>query len=117
MSDPTAPTFDDQLEALGFRARSMSRRGGRRWDRPVNRVLTFTLPDDEDHVVLTGTCALGQVFAEREWRASAASDASAGHPTREISERATPRMPVPANTRSTRIVTRVVNSGVSSSMT
>ena len=26
MSDPTAPTFDDQLEALGFRARSMSRR-------------------------------------------------------------------------------------------
>jgi hypothetical protein len=70
VSDPTAPTFDDQLEALGFRARSMSRRGGRRWDLPFNRVLTFMLHDYEDHVVLTWTCALGQVFAERVWRAS-----------------------------------------------
>ena len=70
MSDPTAPTFDDQLEALGFRARSMSRRGGRRWDLPFNRVLTFMLHDYEDHVVLTWTCALGQVLMEREWATS-----------------------------------------------
>jgi hypothetical protein len=70
VSEGTAPTFDDQLEALGFRARSVSRRGGRRWDLAFNRVLTFMLHDYEDHVVLTWTCALGQVLAEREWRAS-----------------------------------------------
>ncbi len=68
--DLTAPTFDDQLEALGFRARSLSRRGGRRWDMPFNSVLTFMLHDYDDHVVLTWTCALGQVLARREWRAS-----------------------------------------------
>ena len=70
MSDPTAPTFDDQLEALGFRARSVSRRGGRRWDLPFNRVLTFMLHDYGDHVVLTWTLELGRVLAEREWHAS-----------------------------------------------
>jgi len=70
MSDGMAPTFDDQLEALGFRARSMSRRGGRRWDLPFNRFLTFMLHDYDDHVVLTWTCAIGQALAEREWRAS-----------------------------------------------
>jgi len=70
MADPDAPTFDDQLEALGFRARAMSRRGGRRWDLPFNRVLTFMLHDYDDHVVLTWTCALGQVLSDREWRAS-----------------------------------------------
>jgi hypothetical protein len=68
--DPAAPTFDDQLEALGFRARALSRRGGRRWDLPFNSMLTFMLHDYDDHVVLTWTCALGQVLAQREWRAS-----------------------------------------------
>ena len=70
MSDPSAPTFDDQLEALGFRARAMTRRGGRRWDLPFNRFLTFMLHDYDDHVVLTWTCALGNALIEREWRAS-----------------------------------------------
>jgi hypothetical protein len=70
VTDPTAPTFDDQIEALGFRARSVTRRGGRRWDLPFNRVLTFMLHDYDDHVVLTWECAIGQVIAEREWRAS-----------------------------------------------
>jgi hypothetical protein len=70
VTDPSAPTFDDQLEALGFRVRSASRRGGRRWDLPFNRVLTFMLHDYGDHVVLTWTCDLGRVLAEREWRAS-----------------------------------------------
>jgi hypothetical protein len=70
VSYPTAPTFDDQLEALGFRVRSVTRRGGRRWDLEFNRFLTFMLHDYDDHVVLTWTCALGQVLAEREWRAS-----------------------------------------------
>lgn len=69
-SDPAVPTFDDQLEALGFRARSLSRRGGRRWDLAFNRILTFMLHDYEDHVVLTWTCDLGQVLGERDWRAS-----------------------------------------------
>jgi hypothetical protein len=70
MGEAGAPTFDDQLEALGFRARSMSRRGGRRWDLPFNSILTFMLHDYENHVVLTWTCDLGQVLSEREWRAS-----------------------------------------------
>jgi hypothetical protein len=70
MSDPTAPTFDDQLEALGFRVRTMSRRGGRRWDLPFNSLLTFMLHDYDDHVVLTWTLDAGRVLAGRGWQAS-----------------------------------------------
>jgi hypothetical protein len=64
------PTFDDELESLGFRVRSSSRRGGRRWDLRFNDALTFMLHDYDDHVVLTWTCALGQVLAERGWQTS-----------------------------------------------
>ena len=63
----TAPagTFDDELESLGFRERGQSRRGGRRWDLEFNRALTLMLHDYGDHLIMTWTCDLGRVLAER----------------------------------------------------
>ena len=60
-----APTFDDQLRALGFRVQGSSRRGGRMWSLVVNRFLTFVLHDYHDAVVLTWSLALGEYLEER----------------------------------------------------
>lgn len=73
--DATAVTFDDQLEALGFRVQSTSRRGGRRWDLSFNSVLTLMIHDYDDHVVLTWHCELGRLLHRLDWRSSP-SDAS-----------------------------------------
>jgi hypothetical protein len=70
MSDQDTGTFDDQLEALGFRVQGDSRRGGRMWALPFNRFLTFTLHDYHDDVVLTWSFALGDLLLERGWRSS-----------------------------------------------
>jgi hypothetical protein len=70
-SSPDAPpTFDDQLELLGFRVQGSSRRGGRMWVLPFNRFLTFVLHDYDDAVVLTWSAALGDYLLERGWRSS-----------------------------------------------
>ncbi len=66
----TAPTFDDQLEELGFRLQGSSRRGGRQWVLPFNRYLTFVLHDYDDTVVLTWSCSLGDYVEERGWQLS-----------------------------------------------
>ncbi|MFA9445469.1 hypothetical protein [Egicoccus sp. AB-alg6-2] len=66
----TAETFDDELEALGFRAQGVSRRGGRMWTLPFNRYLTFMLHDYEDHVVLTWAFQLGDYLLARGWQVS-----------------------------------------------
>lgn len=63
-------TFDDGLEALGFRVQGSSRRGGRMWTLPFNRALTFTLHDYDDRVVLTWSVALGEQLEERGWQSS-----------------------------------------------
>jgi hypothetical protein len=68
-------TFDDQLEALGFRVQSSTRRGGRRWDLAFNSVLTLEIHDYDDHVVLTWHCELGPLLHRLDWRTSP-SDAS-----------------------------------------
>jgi hypothetical protein len=68
--DPTAPTFDDQLEAIGFRMRSTSRRGGRVWELAFNSLLTFMLHDYDDHVVMTWTLQAGRLMAQRGWQGS-----------------------------------------------
>jgi hypothetical protein len=60
-----AATFDDELEALGFRAGASSRRGGRHWTLAFNRFLTFTLHDYRDAVLLTWAFALGEFVEER----------------------------------------------------
>jgi hypothetical protein len=70
VSDGDARTFDDELEALGFRVQGGSRRGGRMWALPLNRFLTFTLHDYHDTVVLTWSLALGDLLLERGWQAS-----------------------------------------------
>ena len=70
MPDPTTHTFDDDLEALGFRLQGSSRRGGRQWVLPFNRFLSFTLHDFDDTVVLTWSCALGEYLEERGWQLS-----------------------------------------------
>lgn len=64
-------TFDDQLEQLGFRAQGSSRRGGRMWTLTFNRLLTFTLHDYDDAVVLTWALALGDYALERGWQIGA----------------------------------------------
>jgi hypothetical protein len=64
------PTFDDELESLGFRPAGSSRRGGRRWDLAYSRVLTIMLHDYDDHVVLTWHCDLGRALLERDLRTS-----------------------------------------------
>lgn len=63
-------TFDDQLEMLGFVARSASRRGGRMWELRFNRFLRFVLHDYQDAIVLSWSFALGEYLEERGWRSS-----------------------------------------------
>lgn len=63
----TEPTFDDQLEALGFRQQGRSRRGGLHWVLPFNSHLTFTLHDYRDAVVMTWSFDLGEYVEERGW--------------------------------------------------
>lgn len=58
-------TFDDELEALGFRVAGSSKRGGRLWALPFNRFLTFTVHDYHDTVLLTWAFALGEYLEER----------------------------------------------------
>ena len=70
-------TFDDELEALGFRVQGSSRRGGRRWVLPFNRYLTFVVHDYDDHVVVTWSHALGEFLEERGWRSSLADTTTA----------------------------------------
>jgi hypothetical protein len=66
-----APTFDDELEHLGFRVSGSSRRGGRMWMLAFNRFLTFTLHDYDDAIVLTWSFALGDYCLERGWQIGA----------------------------------------------
>lgn len=70
MSQGSAPTFDDELEQLGFRVQGSSRRGGRMWVLPFNRFLTFVLHDYHDAVVLSWAVALGDYLVERGWQSS-----------------------------------------------
>lgn len=65
------PTFDEQLEALGFSVAGRSRRGGRMWTLPFNSYLTFTLHDYDDTVVLTWTFLLGDYMVARGWQIGA----------------------------------------------
>jgi hypothetical protein len=64
---PGDPTFEDNLEQLGFELGGESRRGGRMWSLQLNRHVTFVLHDYHDHVVLTWSAALGDLLAERGW--------------------------------------------------
>jgi hypothetical protein len=70
-------TFDDELEALGFRVQGSSRRGGRMWTLAFNRMLTFTLHDYDDAVVLTWTFAWGDYLLERGWQTSTTDPSAA----------------------------------------
>lgn len=63
-------TFDDELEALGFRQQGTSRRGGTLWTLAMNRALTFMLHDYGDRVVLTWSIAFGEVLEARGWQTS-----------------------------------------------
>lgn len=67
---PTEPTFDDELEQLGFTQQGSTRRGGRQWLLVFNRFLSFTLHDYDDTVVLTWSCALGDYLDDRGWQLS-----------------------------------------------
>lgn len=66
------PTFDDELEQLGFVAQGRSRRGGRMWVLPFNRFLEFTVHDYHDTLVFTWRFDLGEFVLERGWQIGAA---------------------------------------------
>jgi hypothetical protein len=85
VSEPRASSFDDELEALGFRVQGGSRRGGRMWALPFNRYLTFTLHDYHDVVVLTWSFAFGDFLTDRGWQSST-TDASVAeiYPQRDV---------------------------------
>lgn len=69
----SGPTFEDELEALGFQRHGTSRRGGRMWALAFNRHLTFTVHDHygqdgavgDGAVLLTWSFALGEYLLER----------------------------------------------------
>lgn len=80
-----AVTFDDQLEQLGFRTQGSSRRGGRMWSLVFNRILSFTLHDYDDTVVLTWSCDLGAYALERGWQIGASETAGQElYPQRDV---------------------------------
>jgi hypothetical protein len=85
VSDREPDTFDDQLEALGFRVQGGSRRGGRMWTLAFNRYLTFTVHDYEEAVVLTWSFAFGDFLLDRGWQSST-TDASVAeiYPQRDV---------------------------------
>jgi hypothetical protein len=85
VSEHDPATFDDQLEALGFRPQGGSRRGGRMWTLPFNRYLTFTVHDYHDRVVLTWSFAFGDFLLDRGWQSST-TDASVAeiYPQRDV---------------------------------
>jgi hypothetical protein len=84
--DEQAPaTFDDELEQLGFRVQGASRRGGRMWTLVFNRMLTFTLHDYDDAIVLTWSFALGEYALERGWQIGASDTAAQElYPQRDV---------------------------------
>jgi hypothetical protein len=85
VNDLEPGTFDDQLEALGFRVQGGSRRGGRMWILPFNRYLTFTVHDYHDAIVLTWSFAFGDFLVDRGWQSST-TDASVAeiYPQRDV---------------------------------
>jgi hypothetical protein len=85
VSDREPDTFDDQLEALGFRVQGGSRRGGRMWTLAFNRYLTFTVHDYQEAVVLTWSFAFGDFLLDRGWQSST-TDASVAeiYPQRDV---------------------------------
>lgn len=69
-ADRATASFQDELEALGFRAHGESRRGGRMWALQFNRFLTFVLHAYDDAALLTWSFDLGEFADERGWRSS-----------------------------------------------
>lgn len=62
-----ADTFEDELEALGFRSQGSSRRGGDMWMLEFNSYLSFAVHAYPDEVMLTWSVALGEFCADRGW--------------------------------------------------
>ena len=67
--EPAAgPTFEDELEALGFRAQNRTATGTVVWSLVFNSYLTFTLHDYHDSVLFTWVVALGEYLEDRGLR-------------------------------------------------
>ena len=58
-------TFEDELEALGFRAQNRTATGNVVWSLVFNSYLTFTLHDYGDSVLFSWVVALGEYFEDR----------------------------------------------------
>lgn len=83
--DAGGTSLDEDLEHLGFRVQSETRRGGRMWALDYNRLLTFTLHDYHDTLVLTWSFALGEYALERGWQIGASETAGQElYPQRDV---------------------------------
>lgn len=58
-------TFEDELEALGFRQQNRTATGSVVWSLVFNSYLTFTLHDYHDTVVFTWVVALGEFLEDK----------------------------------------------------
>ena len=65
MAGETEPTFEDELESLGFVRQGASRRGGDLWRLEFNRYLVFTVHDYGDDLLFTWAVAFGEFMLER----------------------------------------------------
>ena len=68
----TGPSFEDELESLGFVDQGGSRRGGHQWSLQFNSYLTFTVHDFDDSLMLTWSFNLGEYVLTRGMQIGAA---------------------------------------------
>ncbi|MDX1619419.1 MAG: hypothetical protein R3320_00410 [Nitriliruptorales bacterium] len=62
---PGGATFEDELEALGFRPQNRTATGTLVWSLVFNSYLTFTLHDYGETVLFTWVVALGEYLEDR----------------------------------------------------
>jgi len=66
-----APTFEDDLESIGFVAQGQRKRGGTTWRLDLNRYLSVDVHDFGEELVLTWAFALGEFALSRGWQIGA----------------------------------------------
>ncbi|MDX1657566.1 MAG: hypothetical protein R3343_01985 [Nitriliruptorales bacterium] len=67
--DPASgATFEDELEALGFRPQNRTATGTVVWSLAFNSYLTFTLHDYHDSVLFTWVVALGEYLDDHGFK-------------------------------------------------
>lgn len=79
-------TFEDEIEAFGYRVSSVNRHGERTWGIAYNRLLRFAVHEHgEDRVLVTWSFALGEHLHERGWQVSITDETAVElYPSRDV---------------------------------